>query len=357
MRRPLLHIKSLTAPFIVLSLLLWPAASTLAQGHSRRTAAAAKIPAPVLKASVDKESILIGEPIHLILEATVQGNAPFSWPAPDSLPHFNWIEKHAVDSTVSPGQRSYRQYLTVTSFDSGTWSIPRLPFVSGNTTFFTDSIPIRIGYTKIDPTKDYHDIKDIVDVPNPFARWFGWIIAAAALISVALVAWLVRRKKLLRIFAPPRLIPRLSPYEDAIRQLDELARQRLIEEGSVKLLYSRLGEILREYLYRRIGISSLSETSEELIAQIRRLPLPQQQFTDLAEALRMTDFVKYAKYKPGPADSDAHYRIIRAAIEELDHNIATEEMAQAAITGQPPASVMPTGQPPEPVNPTNTTKQ
>jgi hypothetical protein len=306
--------------------LLWPAGSLLAQ----------------VKATVDKQQILIGEPVHLMLEATVNGNVPFTWPALDTLPHFEFVEKHPVDSTVSATGRSYRQYLTVTSFDSGTWSIPRLPFIAGKRTLLTDSIPIRIVYTKVDPSKDYHDIKDIVEVPNPFARWFGWIIAALTLISVALVVWLVRKKKLLRVVVPRQPPPRLSPYEEAIRQLDELAARRLVEDGAVKTYYSRLGEILRVYLYRRVGIATLSETSEELIGQIRQLSLPQQQFEELADALRMSDFVKFAKYQPGPADSDAHYRTIRAGIEELNRKIDADQRAQAAISGQPVGDREPT---------------
>jgi hypothetical protein len=326
MKRFLLHI-------VVLSLWLWPAGLILAQGHSRR-AGLAKTPAPVLKATVDKETILIGEPIHLMLEATVEGSGPFTWPALDSLAHFEFVEKKAVDSTVAGTERSYRQYLTVTSFDSGTWAIPRLPFVAGNGTYFTDSIPIRIGYTRIDSSKDYHDIKDIVDVPNPFARWFGWIVAGVALVSVALVVLMVRRRKLLKVLVPWRPAARLSPYEEAMRQLDELARQQLVADGAVKTFYSRLGDVLRLYLYRRVGIESLSETSEELIAQIRKLSLPQQQFDDLAEALRMGDFVKFAKYQPEVKDSDMHYRVIRGAIEEINRVMEENDLAQAAIVGE-----------------------
>jgi hypothetical protein len=68
-----------------------------------------------------------------------------------------------------------------------------------------------------------------------------------------------------------------------------------------------------------------------LIVQIRRLSLPQQQFMDLAEALRMSDFVKFAKYQPDLADSVSHYRIIRGAIEEIEalkHKLETD----AAVT-------------------------
>jgi hypothetical protein len=48
----------------------------------------------------------------------------------------------------------------------------------------------------------------------------------------------------------------------------------------------------------------------------------------------MSDFVKFAKYQPGLADSDSHYRIIRGAIEELNRIVEADERAQAAIVGQ-----------------------
>ena len=183
--------------------------------------------APVLKATVDKQKILIGEPIQLMLEATIHGDAPIYWPPLDSLPHFEWVEKHPVDSVVRPDGRYYRQYLTVTSFDSGSWSIPRLPFIAGNKKYFSDSVRIEVGYTKIDPNKDYHDIKDIIDIPNPFAKWIVWIVAAVTIGSLALVIWLVRKKKLWKALTGTAA-PRLSPYEEAIRQLEELEREHII---------------------------------------------------------------------------------------------------------------------------------
>jgi len=305
----------------------------LAQTHSRRHAPAAPDPAaPVLKATVDKQKILIGEPVQLMLEATVTGNAPLVWPSLDSLPHFEWVEKHNVDSSVQPGQRYYRQYLTITSFDSGAYAIPPLAFTAGNKQYFTDSIRINIGYTKIDPNKDYHDIKDIIDIPNPYARWFVWMVTLVSLGSLALVIWLVRKKRMLKPGVQGAKAPVLSPYEEAIRQLDELQRQNLPETGAIKTYYSRMGDIFRLYLYRRLGIQSLSETSEEMISQLRRQALPAQQFSELADTLRMSDFVKFAKYQPAPADAEGHLRTIRSAVEELDSIITAEEDARASDT-------------------------
>ena len=290
------------------------------------------VPAPVLKATVDKQKILIGEPVQLMLEATVPGNAPLAWPNLDSLPHFEFVEKGKVDSTPRDGGRYYRQYMTVTSFDSGTHSIPRLAFVTGNKKYFTDSIRVEIGYTKIDPSKDYHDIKDIIEVPNPFARWFGWIVAGVALVCLALVIWLIRKKKILKPRTTVAPAPRLSPYEEAMSQLKELVRQHLPENGAVKVYYSRLGDIFRVFLLRRLDISSLAETSEELIGQLRKLPLPAEQFSALAETLRMSDFVKFAKYEPGVADIEQHYEVISSSIGTLETAAASAERAAAETT-------------------------
>jgi hypothetical protein len=319
------------------------------------------VPPPVVvKATVDKQKIFIGQPIQLMLEATVPGSAlagagtagkaargpagagstpgaagaavgGLGWPILDSLPHFEWVEKGKVDSVVRGDGWYYRQYLTVTSFDSGAWAIPRLPFIAGNKKYFTDSVRIEVNYTKTDPSKDYHDIKDIIDIPNPFAKWIGWIVAAVTIGSLALVVWLIRKKKILKVPGRAPAAPRLSPYEEAIQQLEELERQHLPENGSVKIYYTRLSEIFRLFLSRRIGVSSLAETSEELIGQLRRMPVAAESFVEIADTLRMSDFVKFAKYQPGIADSEHHFRVIRSSVEAFDRTVREEEEAAARL--------------------------
>lgn len=329
MKTPILHI---ALALIILSLVQPLAAQPPASHGRHRGDAASTQPPVVVKATVDKQKIVIGEPIQLMLEATVPGNAPLSWPLLDSLPHFEWMEKGKVDSVIKPEGRYYRQYLTVTSFDSGAWAIPQLPFLAGNKKFVTDSVRIEVGYTKFDASKDYHDIKDIIDIPNPFAKWIGWIVAAVTLLSLALVVWLVRKKKLLKLFGIKEL-PRLSPYEEAIEQLQQLEKQHLPENGSVKMYYTRLNDILRLFIARQLHIASLSETNEELIGQLRPLPITPARFDELAETLRISDFVKFAKYQPGLSDTERDFKVIREAVDLLN-NIGKE--AEGAVP--PPGS-------------------
>jgi hypothetical protein len=306
-------------------------------GHNRHGAAngTATAPAAVVKATVDKQKILIGQPIQLMLEVTVP-NSPTAtgpsliWPDLDSLPHFEWVEKGKVDSVVRSDGRYYRQYLTVTSFDSGAWSIPRLPFTAGNKKYYSDSVRIEIGYTRTDPSKDYHDIKDIIDVPNPYAKWIPWVVAVVVVGSLVLVIWLIRKRKILRSLIA-KIIPaaRLSPYEEAVQHLKQLEEGHLPENDRMKEFYTALSGTFRVYLSRRLGVFSLAETSEELIGQLRRMPVAAGSFTEIAETLRMSDFVKFAKYQPGVADSNHHLTVIRSLIGAMEKTVREQEETAA----------------------------
>jgi hypothetical protein len=296
---------------------LFPALAGAAQTTHNPSA---KLPPLSAQATVDQQHILIGQPIHLLLEVIVKGNAPLAWPDLDSLPHFEFVEKGKIDSVIRSDSRYYRRSLTVTSFDSGAWAIPMLPFSAGVKKIFSDSVRIEVGFSKFDPNKDYHDIRDIIDVPNPYEKWYGWIVAGVSLVSLALVIWMVGRKKLISVPAPPpeAAAPLLPPYEEALARLDELAGQTAWESAPVKIYYTRLNDILRLFVLRRLGIASLAETNEELIGQLRNLPLGPEAFSLLAQALRMSDFVKFAKYQPALSDKEDSYRIIRSSVEALN---------------------------------------
>ena len=71
-------------------------------------------------------------------------------------------------------------------------------------------------------------------------------------------------------------------------------------------------------MLRRLDLASLSETNEELIGQLRQQPITPDQFASLAETLRVSDFVKFAKYQPGIADNEQNIRVIRSSVEALN---------------------------------------
>jgi hypothetical protein len=272
------------------------------------------------KTRVDRNEILIGENINLTIEAIIPPGSNINWISFDSLSHFELIEKGKIDSTDTTGGKSYRQNFVITSFDSGTHFIPALPFTVNNKKIFSDSIRVEVGFSKLDPAQDYHDIKDIVDIPNPNVVYIIWYLLVLTVLSTALLIYLLLKKKIIveTVQEPAVPVSKLSPYEEAVKSMEDLKNQKLPESGQTKLFYTRLNDILRLFVLRKLQISSLEKTNEELILQLRELNLSREQFSQLAESLRMSDFVKFAKYLPGQNDNEQNFRVIESSIQILN---------------------------------------
>ena len=144
---------------------------------------------PVIKTSVDKRKILIGEQMHYRVSTSMPDNTyRLSWfTIPDSLAHFQVVRQNKIDSSSVNGNLNFSQDITLTSFDSGLQVIP--PFalnfepLQGDTTFnlLTDSIPMEVTYSPMDSVKTFHDIKSIIEVKKEWPWWL-WAILAVALL-------------------------------------------------------------------------------------------------------------------------------------------------------------------------------
>src|SRR6478672_1434142 len=98
------------------------------------------------KAAVDRSTILVGEPIRLSLDVTVPSSSNVKWFVMDTLPHFEFVSKGAVDSSQQGKFKNYHQEITITSYDSGAWSIPSFKLQPAKLKLKTDSIPINVTY-------------------------------------------------------------------------------------------------------------------------------------------------------------------------------------------------------------------
>jgi hypothetical protein len=269
------------------------------------------------KASVDHQQILIGEPIRLELEAQVPLGTDSAWTPVDSLAHFEFIDRGKIDTQISDQGKTFRQTIVLTSFDSGGWTIPAMVLSLGGQIYLTDSIPIQVSYSKYDPSQDYRDIKDILAVENPYTRYIAWTLGLLTLGSLLALLYLLTRKSK-QAPAVARSVPSLSPYDEAVRALEELKKTRLWENGRVKLFYTELNDIFRRFIERRLAMSSMERTNEELILTLRNMKWPDDEYFRLVSTLRMSDFVKFAKYLPQAEDNLQDFDVIRTSIDTLN---------------------------------------
>jgi len=272
-----------------------------------------------VKASIDSSYILIGQPIQLVLEANVPLGVNVDWFPLDSLPHFEFIDKGKIDTVTTQDGKAFRQLITITSFDSGRWSIPQLPLKVDNKETLTDSLTVNVDYSAFDPKQDYHDIKDIIIVDNPYLKYINWFIAGIALIALVLTIYFLRKK--VRKYKPsPNTFSdsKLSPLQEALEALQHLQKQPMQSGVDVKNYYTVLNDIVRQFWWRKTSWAARKKTNDELVQQISRTDLPQNEKLDFAQQLRMADAVKFAKYIPSFEENSVAFETTKKSLQSLD---------------------------------------
>ncbi|MDI3318892.1 hypothetical protein [Pinibacter soli] len=272
-----------------------------------------------VKASIDSSYILIGQPIQLVLEANVPLGVNVDWFPLDSLPHFEFIDKGKIDTITNQDGKAFRQLITITSFDSGRWSIPPLPLKVENREILTDSISVNVDYSAFDPKQDYHDIKDIIVVDNAYLKYINWFIAGIALIALVLSIYFLRKK--VKKFKPsPNTFSdsKLSPLQEALEALQRLQKQPLQSGVDVKNYYTVLNDIVRQFWWRKTNWAARKKTNDELVQQLSGTDLPQNEKLNFAQQLRMTDAVKFAKYIPSFEENNVAFETTKKSLQSLD---------------------------------------
>jgi hypothetical protein len=80
----------------------------------------------------------------------------------------------------------------------------------------------------------------------------------------------------------------------------------LWQKGETKLYYTLLTEIIRQYLENRFQVYSLElTTSETLEALVKTGFKKNESYNKLKAVLTGADLVKFAKYKPEPAENES----------------------------------------------------
>lgn len=269
-----------------------------------------------VRATVNRDKILIGESISLTVEAYVPLGSDINWFLADTIPHFLVTNRSSVDTVQNMDGKKISQELNITSFDSGQWQLPPFEIIVDAQPFYTDSVTINVGYTPYNADADYRDIKDIIEVVNPDAKYIVWWITGAAIVALAAMIYFLFRRRKPSLAVKKPMVPDLSPYEEAMKALRTLTKK--YQPDQVKGFYSELNDILRKYVSRQFGMNTLDRTNEEMILQLAAINIPKDSFINLTQSLRMSDFVKFAKYRPSEQDNEDNLGVVKSSIELMD---------------------------------------
>lgn len=267
-------------------------------------------PASTVKAYTDKARILIGEPLLLTVEVTVPEREAIRFVDVDSIAHFEWLKKPVTDTVNTGSGTRLKAVYTLTSFDSGHWVIPSFELSGG---LKTDTIPVDVVFSDFNPEQPYHDIKDILeaDPVEAKARWWWYVASGIILLLLLLLYFRLKRKK---PETPVLAVATIQPYDEAMKALALLAQEKM----TPRIFHTRLAEIFRLYIFKKKNLLSLQKTTDDLVLQLADVGLEKPVYDAMAQALRIGDFVKFAKYASSPADDEAALVAIRKSIDAIE---------------------------------------
>lgn len=209
-------------------------------------------------------------------------------------------------------QQITHDYL-VTSFDTGYIYIP--PFEVGivedgfNSTITTDSAKMYVTYPIVDMQKGIFDIKPPADLPFKFSEWLPYFKVAGivflillAIAAILLYYFLVYKRKKAQQ-AAEAIDTRPSDVK-ALEALEHLKTKQLWQKGSIKIYYSELTDILRNYLDERFEMHTMESTSREILSALKEQPVAKENQDYLRFIFERADMAKFAKGQPLPNEND-----------------------------------------------------
>lgn len=269
-----------------------------------------------IDASLDTNSVKIGDQFHLFLKVKTSPNHTITWPSlPDTLGKIEIVEKPKIDTakTVGSNTVTLTHKIKLMSFDTGYFVIPSFKILSkskSDTTtqsFESRALFILVKGIAVDTTKEIKDIKPPLEVPFSvveFLKENGIIIGGivGVLLLAALAYYYLRNKK--PTPKPVYVKPSRPAHEIALEQLNLLEKEKLWQQGQVKTYHTQLTDIIRTYIEHRYNVPAMEQTTDEIISSLSHL-LPSSMVESLKTIFTTADLAKFAKMQPVSYENEA----------------------------------------------------
>jgi hypothetical protein len=282
-------------------------------------------------ATLDRDSVTVGDVVRLTVRVRAPRNATINFPAAvDSLGPVQSLEP----PVVRDGADSLEAADRIAVYRLAPWDVGALRIRLGDVLVQTDdderyvSLPLPTLFVGSVLPAD-----SSLRVPKPARAlleprapwpWWWWIAAAgAALVLGLLVWWWFRRRRAARG-------PTGDPWADAERSFERVEKLRLVDVGEPGRHAALMTDVARRYLAARFAHASLANTSGELLAALRGGgTIPHERLHRLLSAV---DAIKFAAARVSPDEARKLGAEARAIVRSEHEQAQAFAAAQAART-------------------------
>ena len=272
-----------------------------------------------ITSSFDSARIFIGDQIKFTVTVDQPSNLRLTLPVfKDTLcKNIEIISGPRIDSISSQnGRVKIIQKYLITSFDSGRYQVQPVFAETKNEgglkRFYSDYSILKVLRVKIAPADTTAKIFDIIK-PYKARVTIGevlpWLLIAAITGVLIWTALRFLRKLKKSKTGIETFIPTDPAHVIAFRELESLKNEELWQKGEIKKYYTKLTEILRQYLENRFRVYSLELTTAETLESLVKTGFKKDgSYNNLKTVLTGADLVKFAKFNPVASDNESHFQ-------------------------------------------------
>lgn len=194
----------------------------------------------------------------------------------------------------------------------------------------SEAMKVKVASVLKGPFKptEYGDIKGPVLLPWEWnRRWLWWALWPALAVAAIVAVLLLRRRRRHR----PAAEPVVPPHLWALDQLRLLRGEQLVERNLVAEFYFRLTGIVRVYIERRFAVRAAEQTTEEFLSAAKDHPALSVGYGGLlADFLKASDLVKFARYLPQAAEVEGAFATAETFVRETAGDAAVAPVESPA---------------------------
>ena len=233
-------------------------------------------------------------------------------------------ERSSLDN-LGDVQMYFEQDFTITSFDSGMVEIGPISALIGDDSIQSNVVSILFLPVVVDTTLDFKDIKALVEDPltrwERFKMWFGnnwpWVTAIIVAILATIIIIRIRKRKPEKVVYVPQIPLPITLLE----QLESIEQEELWQNNKNKLYYSKLTDIIWQYIEYRYGVPTFEKTSNEILSKLKLKAISEDQQILVSKLFRLADMVKFAKTLPSSQENEEAIIIVRKTIQETRNDL------------------------------------
>ncbi len=250
-----------------------------------------------------QDTLLIGKQKTLRFRSVLEQGDKYFFEVPDPpVKGVEIIGQPVIDTlSVKNGKIEIESRVTLTSFDSGSYVLPKFRALRVKSDGTSDTLwfdEVRLEYTTVQiDTATYrpYDVKEQMNYPITVKEILPWAgIVLAAMLGIYLIYKAIKnRMENKDLFG--RAIVTDPPHIVALRELERI-RTSKIWLVNQKQFFTNLTDTLRVYIEERFKIQAMEQTTGEILKELSKTGMDRDVFNELSELLNLSDLVKFAKY-------------------------------------------------------------